>query len=165
MTTLVLPGLVDVHVHMREPGQSHKEDWSSGTAAALAGVFAEDLSRHAVADAVRRRRTFATNGKKMAVWLSVDDIFMGGEGLVSRAPVIAVHADATTSVERVEILRDGQTISDRTESGQSVEIVLVDEDAPPGDHYYYVRVWQEPDRVHSYPGIACSSPVWATIEG
>eukprot|EP00727_Mastigamoeba_balamuthi_P008598 m51a1_g4360 cad protein, putative (2251) ;mRNA; f:261175-268448 len=32
-----LPGLVDVHVHMREPGGAHKEDWESGTAAALAG--------------------------------------------------------------------------------------------------------------------------------
>ncbi|XP_067032291.1 multifunctional protein CAD-like [Acropora muricata] len=32
-----LPGLIDVHVHMREPGATHKEDFSSGTAAALAG--------------------------------------------------------------------------------------------------------------------------------
>ena len=39
MTTLRLPGLVDGHVHMRDPGQTHKEDWSTGTAAALAGGF------------------------------------------------------------------------------------------------------------------------------
>ena len=32
-----LPGLVDTHVHIREPGATHKEDWESGTAAALAG--------------------------------------------------------------------------------------------------------------------------------
>jgi carbamoyl-phosphate synthase/aspartate carbamoyltransferase/dihydroorotase len=32
-----LPGLVDVHVHLREPGGTHKEDFDSGTAAALAG--------------------------------------------------------------------------------------------------------------------------------
>ena len=32
-----LPGLMDVHVHLREPGQTHKEDIASGTAAALAG--------------------------------------------------------------------------------------------------------------------------------
>ncbi len=32
-----LPGLVDVHVHMREPGAAHKEDWGTGTASALAG--------------------------------------------------------------------------------------------------------------------------------
>lgn len=34
-----LPGLIDPHVHMREPGATHKEDWDSGTAAALAGGF------------------------------------------------------------------------------------------------------------------------------
>ncbi len=32
-----LPGLIDPHVHLREPGATHKEDWASGTAAALAG--------------------------------------------------------------------------------------------------------------------------------
>jgi len=34
---LVLPGLIDVHVHLREPGGEHKEDFTSGTRAALAG--------------------------------------------------------------------------------------------------------------------------------
>lgn len=34
---LKLPGLIDVHVHMREPGAAHKEDWDTGTQAALAG--------------------------------------------------------------------------------------------------------------------------------
>lgn len=34
---LNLPGLIDPHVHVREPGQTHKEDWDTATAAALAG--------------------------------------------------------------------------------------------------------------------------------
>ncbi|MBZ9987204.1 dihydroorotase family protein [Mesorhizobium sp. BH1-1-5] len=35
----VLPGLVDAHAHLRDPGLTHKEDFSSGThAAALGGV-------------------------------------------------------------------------------------------------------------------------------
>ncbi|MDX1613741.1 MAG: amidohydrolase family protein [Candidatus Promineifilaceae bacterium] len=37
MSTLKLPGLVDVHTHLRVPGGEHKEDFASGTAAALAG--------------------------------------------------------------------------------------------------------------------------------
>ncbi|XP_044257733.1 CAD protein-like, partial [Tribolium madens] len=32
-----LPGLIDTHVHVREPGATHKEDYASCTAAALAG--------------------------------------------------------------------------------------------------------------------------------
>ncbi len=34
-----LPGLIDPHVHLREPGGTHKEDWDTGTQAALAGGF------------------------------------------------------------------------------------------------------------------------------
>jgi carbamoyl-phosphate synthase/aspartate carbamoyltransferase/dihydroorotase len=34
---LKLPGITDPHVHVREPGQTHKEDWDSATQAALAG--------------------------------------------------------------------------------------------------------------------------------
>lgn len=37
--TIRLPGLIDIHVHLRDPGQTHKEDITSGTAAALAGGF------------------------------------------------------------------------------------------------------------------------------
>lgn len=36
---VVAPGLVDIHVHFRYPGQTHKEDISSGTRAAAAGGF------------------------------------------------------------------------------------------------------------------------------
>ena len=41
---LRLPGLVDVHVHLRTPGGEHKEDIRSGTAAALAGGFTSILA-------------------------------------------------------------------------------------------------------------------------
>ena len=34
---LKLPGLIDLHVHVREPGQTHKEDWDTATQSALAG--------------------------------------------------------------------------------------------------------------------------------
>lgn len=34
---ITLPGLIDIHTHLRVPGGEHKEDFASGTAAALAG--------------------------------------------------------------------------------------------------------------------------------
>lgn len=34
-----LPGLIDVHVHLRDPGQTEKEDFLTGSLAALAGGF------------------------------------------------------------------------------------------------------------------------------
>ena len=36
---IVAPGFIDLHVHLREPGQSYKESIASGTAAAAAGGF------------------------------------------------------------------------------------------------------------------------------
>jgi dihydroorotase len=36
---LVTPGWIDAHVHLRDPGQTHKEDLGSGATAALAGGF------------------------------------------------------------------------------------------------------------------------------
>ncbi len=35
----IIPGAIDMHVHFREPGYTHKEDWGTGTqAAAMGGV-------------------------------------------------------------------------------------------------------------------------------
>jgi dihydroorotase len=36
---VVAPGLIDIHVHLREPGQTHKETIATGTSAAAAGGF------------------------------------------------------------------------------------------------------------------------------
>src|SRR5262249_34727620 len=36
---IVCPGLIDMHVHLREPGQEYKETIATGTASAVAGGF------------------------------------------------------------------------------------------------------------------------------
>ena len=40
---IIVPGLIDAHVHLREPGQAYKEGIASGTAAALKGGVATVL--------------------------------------------------------------------------------------------------------------------------
>ncbi|NWT10785.1 PYR1 protein, partial [Vireo altiloquus] len=54
-----LPGLIDVHVHLREPGGTHKEDFSSGTAAALAGGVTMVCAMPNTSPAVTDATTFA----------------------------------------------------------------------------------------------------------
>lgn len=39
MKSITIPGLIDPHVHLRDPGQTHKEDFFTGTSAALAGGY------------------------------------------------------------------------------------------------------------------------------
>ena len=59
---LVLPGLVDAHVHFRDPGLTHKEDFSTGSAAAAAGgvttvmVMPTDNPLTTTADALAAKR-------------------------------------------------------------------------------------------------------------
>ncbi|MBI2660289.1 hypothetical protein HYX07_03955 [Candidatus Woesearchaeota archaeon] len=43
----VLPGLIDVHVHFREPGLTHKEDFLTGSMAAAKGDRKESLLQKA----------------------------------------------------------------------------------------------------------------------
>jgi len=55
-----LPALIDPHVHMREPGQTHKEDWASGTAAALAGGYTYVLAMPNTQPPTTDEESFAT---------------------------------------------------------------------------------------------------------
>lgn len=62
---LVLPGLIDAHVHLRDEGKAYKEDFASGTAAAAAGGFTTVLDMPnnepvtMSAETLKRRMTIA----------------------------------------------------------------------------------------------------------
>ena len=68
---LKLPGLIDPHVHVREPGQTHKEDWDSATQAALAGgvtlILAMPNTKPPIFDAATSIWHWAPPDKKRAV--------------------------------------------------------------------------------------------------
>lgn len=55
--TIKLPGLIDVHVHVREPGEEYKEDWSSCTKAALCGGITTILAMPNTKPAVLNQST------------------------------------------------------------------------------------------------------------
>ena len=56
---LIFPGLIDAHVHLREPGGEHKEDFASGTRAALAGGFTTVLAMPNTSPPLTDRETLA----------------------------------------------------------------------------------------------------------
>jgi dihydroorotase-like cyclic amidohydrolase len=64
---LVVPGLIDAHVHLRDEGKAYKEDFFSGTAAAAAGGFTTVLDMPnnkpvtMSAETMRHRMTTAEN--------------------------------------------------------------------------------------------------------
>ncbi|XP_011153146.1 CAD protein [Harpegnathos saltator] len=93
---LRLPGFIDVHVHTRDPGAVHKEDFASCTAAALAGgitiIFAMPNTNPAVVD----HQTFALAKEKAAAGARCDyALFVGASADNYKiTPEIAPHAAA-----------------------------------------------------------------------
>lgn len=74
-----LPGFIDVHVHLREPGATHKEDFSSGTAAALAGGITMVLAMPNTNPAIVDQESFALFEKLAAAGSRCDyGLFVAG---------------------------------------------------------------------------------------
>lgn len=75
---LVFPGLIDAHVHFREPGATHKENWLSGSQAALSGGVTTVLEMPNTDPPTVDRRTFQQK-QKLAQRQSVVDfgLFVG----------------------------------------------------------------------------------------
>ena len=63
---VVCPGLIDVHVHLREPGQEHKETIATGTRAAVAGGFASVCAMPNTAPPVDRPERVADQLRRIA---------------------------------------------------------------------------------------------------
>ncbi len=111
--TLHLPGLVDVHTHLRVPGGEHKEDFVSGTAAALAGGFTQILAMPntspplATLDVLHATRAIASETVRCDVGLyagaspqHVDEL----RALAAQAVALKIYLNDTFGPLRVEEL-------------------------------------------------------------
>jgi dihydroorotase (multifunctional complex type) len=67
----VVPGLIDAHIHLRDPGYTHKEDYATGTMAAAAGgvttVFDQPNTNPVPNDVERYKAHIANAGSKAYV--------------------------------------------------------------------------------------------------
>ncbi|MCS7056155.1 MAG: dihydroorotase family protein, partial [Thermoflexales bacterium] len=118
---LIFPGLIDVHVHLRQPGGEHKEDFYTGTCAALAGgvttVFAMPNTSPAVVD-----RTSFDHAMRLARQNAVCDfgLFLG-----------ATHANAGLKAQEPDIQECGLKIY----MGSSTGDLLVEDFAAQFAHF------------------------------
>jgi dihydroorotase len=91
----VLPGVIDGHVHFREPGFEYKEDWRTGSAAAAIGGVTTVIDmpntnpRTASAEAVEAKRGLAE---------SKSYVDFGIVGLLSQDNVAAIRSMAAAGV-------------------------------------------------------------------
>ena len=75
---LVLPGAVDGHVHMMDPGHTEREDCTTGTAAAAVGGATTVIEHHRTEPPVLSAKIFAEKRDYWAKKAVVDFAFMGG---------------------------------------------------------------------------------------
>jgi len=133
----------------------------------LAAVYAPELTREAVFDALWDRRCYGTSGTRILLDVSLNGACMGRElsDPKHRAErVLRVEVVGTAPLARVEIVRNGHDAHVQEGAGREALIEWTDTD--PFDDvcltgvdgvpfvYYYVRVTQQ-DRE-----LAWSSPIW-----
>jgi hypothetical protein len=76
----------------------------------LMGLYAKELSREAVWEAIKCRRTYGTNGERILLKTRCEDHFMGEEINVTGPPTIEVEVHGTAPLLDVELKRGCQTI-------------------------------------------------------
>lgn len=126
----------------------------------LTAVFASHVDEHAIFDAMRDRRTYATTGARILLWFSVNDAPLGGDFVVGAGRPVVVHGriHGTAGLAEVVVVRDGRQVYVTHPQQEDFEFAWEDP-LPPAEHwrtYYYVRVIQVDGEV------AWSSPVWVT---
>jgi len=126
-----------------------------GGGTATTGVWARQLTRDAIFEAIRSRHTFATTGTRLALDVRVNGRLMGEKAPAPSGPVeIRVRAHGPAAIARVEILRNNRVIHAEEPGGLSAEITYLDQQPLAGASHYYVRITQADNEM------AWSSPVW-----
>ncbi len=118
-------------------------------------VLTEELTREAVWDAMYARSCYATTGTRIALDFRVNGAIMGSEieAPADGVNVIEASVTGTAPLERLELVRNGETVLEKPCRGMA-ETLSVEDAGPEGPCFYYLRVIQTDGEM------AWSSPVW-----
>jgi hypothetical protein len=151
-----------------KPGWYIQDAWARGTVIGViaspdhgggrgkACVYALDLSRESILNAIRARHTFGTTAARIFLDVRVNGRLMGDKIAASDGkPVeVEIHVRCPGDIDRVEVCRNNQFIYVKRPEGKSADLTFEDTAPLEGYSYYYVRVMQKDNE------IAWSSPVW-----
>src|SRR2546427_11490663 len=123
---IVCPGLIDLHVHLREPGQTAKETIATGTAAAARGGFTSVVCMPNTSPAIDNAGTVALI-RERADKSGIVNVFITGAitkniageelapiGSLKRAGVVAITDDGHC-VQNHELMRRGAGNSEKVD--------------------------------------------------
>jgi hypothetical protein len=125
--------------------------------AGLTGVLAKELTREAIFDAMKKRRTFAATGVKLRPVLTVAGLTMGEEGTVGEPPLVSVDVLALGQIRWITVVRNGQDLVRYGGENKRSRFSFTDDSIPENQtSYYYLRVELEDGNM------AWTSPIWVT---
>lgn len=97
--------------HTGRPGLSYPTDHAFGTRGGLSGIYAEELSREGIFEAIRSRHTYATTGERIALCVTTADGKIMGDAWEGTKPSeIRVQTAGTKPIEKIEIVRNHDVI-------------------------------------------------------
>ena len=96
--------------HKGRPGASYPGSSSFGVYGGLTGIYAEELTREAIWNALKNRRCYATTGQRIFLKVLADGHWMGDEYTVDGQAEIQVQAIGTDIIEKVEIIKGAEAI-------------------------------------------------------
>lgn len=142
--------------HDGHPGNAHI---AAGGGAGLAAILSDELSRKSVLEALRARRTYATNGPRIWLEVSIDGQPMGSTLAANPAgettpQTLRIRVIADGPISQIELIRSGSIST--LDAGEKLDWSL-EREIPrlaPGE-FHYVRVSMQSG------GLAWSSPIFA----
>ena len=130
-----------------------------------AAVWAPELTREAILDAIRARRCYGTTGAKIELDIRVNGELMGTKVATAASDCqtlpVKIVVRAPMPIKTIEVCRNNQfvyTHTPRDPKAKAADVVFIDRVPLGGRSYYYVRVILTDDE------IAWSSPVWFGAE-
>jgi dihydroorotase len=141
---IIFPGLIDSHVHMRDPGFTYKENFKTGTQAAAAGGFTTVLDMPNTKPATNTTRAFMEKLKIAGKKSVVDFGFHVGADNLDQIPKLATLKPASFKIfmdlyEDDFLLKMFSKISELTNTDYNPIISLHAEDNKIVDHYTQIK--------------------------
>lgn len=138
--------------HIGQPGNPNN---------GLAAVWAKELTRESLFEALKNRRCYGTTGERILLSFQVDGHLMGEEYKVANAASprrILVKVSGTRPIAELCVVKNNEDLFVYRDLDKTAEIETTDTTPIRGTDYYYVRVTQRGGQM------AWSSPIWASLE-
>ena len=140
--------------HSGRPGSSQWGKWGDGYSSPLVAVWAPELTREAIFEALYHRRCYGTTGARMILFFEMDGHEMGDEYATDKPPRVVARVVGTAPIKVLQIVKNGRVVCERAGEGMVSGLEWTDENFVEPYACYYLRV-EQVDRE-----IGWSSPIW-----